>query len=193
VKTRFRNRIVLFTLAVVLAASCHAASVAAASYVTADQILSAVAAARVPVRSAEVEFLTPIVLNLPGAMLRLAHIERSQSDSAVARLTCANPGECLPFFVILHWSDPGERIAVLGPLRSQPVRVNPAPRAAKVLLVRAGRQATLLMQNEKMRIATAIICLQNGSLGEQIRVSSLDHRRIMTAEVVDSGLLKGII
>jgi hypothetical protein len=188
-----RNRMVTFTLAVGLASACHAASVAPANYVTADQILSAVAAARVPVRSAEVEFLAPVVLNQPDAMLKLSHIEKSQGDSAVARIACANPGECLPFFVILHWSDAQERVAVLGPLRSQPVRESSTPRISRPMLVRAGHAATLLMQNGTMRITTQIICLQNGAMGEEIRISSLDHKRITTAEVVDSGLLKGTL
>jgi hypothetical protein len=190
---RFRDGMVTLTLAVMLAGACRASNLAPANVVTAEQVLSAVAAVRIPVRSAEVEFLAPIVLFDAHPLLKLAHIEKSPDDSVVARIACVNSGECLPFFVILHWSDPQERMAVLGPPRSHPVRLNLDPQVPKPLLVRAGRQATLLMQNGKMRIATPIICLQNGALGEEIRVSSLDHKRVVTAEVVDSGLLKGTL
>jgi len=156
-----------------------------------NRVLYALAVAHVPVRSASVEFLAPVTLRQPRATLKLAHMEKAQGDAALARISCPVAGECVPFFVLLHWSDPIERQSVLGSLRPRPIHVETIPHTAKPFLVRAGQSATLLLQNNKMRIATPIICLQNGSQGQQIRVSSLDHKRVVLAEVVDSGVLKG--
>ena len=158
-----------------------------------DRILFALAARGVPIRSAEVEFLTPIVLSHPRATLKVARIERWQADSALARIACAAAGECVPFLVIVHWSDPLEREAALGPAPKDllPARTFRQVEPAKPMLVRAGESATLLLENAKMHIATPIICLQSGSQGQQIRVSSLDHKRVALAEVVEPGVLRG--
>jgi hypothetical protein len=99
----------------------------------------------------------------------------------------------LPFIVVVHWGDPREREAALGPSRHSPKEalVSKSADPVRPLLVRAGQPATMLLENAKMRIATPMICLQNGSQGQKIRVSSLDHKRIVLAEVVDLGMLKG--
>ncbi|HZD31392.1 MAG TPA: flagella basal body P-ring formation protein FlgA, partial [Candidatus Angelobacter sp.] len=58
-------------------------------------------------------------------------------------------------------------------------------------LVRNGDVATLVMQSEHLQVRIPVICLANGSVGKRIRVSSTDHRRIYTAEVVSGKLLRG--
>jgi len=163
------------------------------SVVDENRVLFALAVAHVPVRSASVEFLTPITLREPRATLKVERIEKAQGDSALARISCPAVGECVPFFVILHWSDAFERETALGPVRAQPSRLSAKPVPSKPILVRAGQSATLLLDNAKIHISTPIICLQNGSQGQQIRVSSLDHKRIALAEVIDSGVLRGTL
>src|ERR1700733_11609502 len=123
-RVTFHNLRATMAMAAMLVAVCSAAKEPALSSdqtVSSGQVLAAVAAAAVPVRSAQVEFLTPSALNYPGAALKLAHIARSHGDSALVRLYCAGAGGCLPFFVILRWSDPQERLAAIGPVRLEPV------------------------------------------------------------------------
>jgi hypothetical protein len=189
----FRSWYIPFVVALV--AASHAAEtkslLPAAGVVSTDRILSALQAAQVPVRSVEVQFLAPIILHQPAATLRLGRLERWQGDSALAKIYCARAGECLPFFVILRWSDPQEREAAVGAPRKTAIQTNESRNAAKPLLVRAGQQVTLLMQNGKMRIATQVICLESGKQGQEIRVTGLDRKRIAAAEVVEAGVLKG--
>jgi Chaperone for flagella basal body P-ring formation len=171
---------------------CVAAPTPQGPALTGNRVLFALTVAHVPVRSAEVEFLAPIVLAHPRATLKLASLERREPDSAVAKISCAAAGECLPFFVIVHWSDLAERDAALGRAhKATPAGTTAAATLAEPILVRAGQPATLFLDNPKMHIATPIICLQNGKQGQQIRVSSLDHKRIILAEVVDLGVLRG--
>jgi hypothetical protein len=189
-------RLAAFAIAMTMTAALCAAATSPESTrpaLSGNRILFALAVRDVPVRTAEVEFLAPIFLNHPRATLKLEHLERWQGDSGLARISCAAAGECLPFFVIVRWDDPRERELALGAATKEPLPVQKARKnePAKPFLVRAGESATLFLENAKMHIATPIICLQNGSQGQQIRVSSLDHKRIVMAEVVDFGVLKG--
>jgi hypothetical protein len=58
------------------------------------------------------------------------------------------------------------------------------------VLAKPGRPATLIMSGQNMRITTTVVPLQPGSKGQCIRVRDPATARIMTAEVVDEGLLR---
>jgi flagella basal body P-ring formation protein FlgA len=46
------------------------------------------------------------------------------------------------------------------------------------------------MQGQNMRITTTVVPLEPGSKGQTIRVRDVVTARVMTAEVVDEGLLR---
>jgi hypothetical protein len=58
------------------------------------------------------------------------------------------------------------------------------------MLVKPGRSATLIMLGQNVRITTTVVPLQLGSKGQQILVRDVATARVMTAEVVDEGLLR---
>jgi hypothetical protein len=58
------------------------------------------------------------------------------------------------------------------------------------VLAKPGRAAILVMLGQNVRITTAVIPLQPGSKGQSILVRDLVTARVMTAEVVDDGLLQ---
>lgn len=58
------------------------------------------------------------------------------------------------------------------------------------VLVKPGRPATLVMLGQNVRITTAVVPLQPGSLGQSILVRDLTTARVLKAEVVDVGLLR---
>lgn len=56
-------------------------------------------------------------------------------------------------------------------------------------LAEPGKPATLVLDNRSMRISLRVICLQRGSLHQQIRVFDARSRRVFRAEVVGAGRL----
>jgi len=58
------------------------------------------------------------------------------------------------------------------------------------VLVKPGRPATLVMLGQNVRVTTAVVPLQPGVRGQSILVRDLATARVMTAEVVDEGLLQ---
>jgi flagella basal body P-ring formation protein FlgA len=69
-----------------------------------------------------------------------------------------------------------------------------APPAAlkpkKVITMRAGTHATMLMDDDRSHIQIAVISLENGIAGHSIRVTSPDHKQVYVAEVVNASLLR---
>jgi hypothetical protein len=66
----------------------------------------------------------------------------------------------------------------------------PQARSKLPVLVKPGRPATLVMLGQNVRITTTVIPLQPGIKGQSILVRDPDTARVMTAEVVDAGLLR---
>ena len=63
-------------------------------------------------------------------------------------------------------------------------------RSKPPVLAKPGTPATLVMQGQNMRITTTVVPLEPGSKGQTIRVRDVVTARVMTAEVVDEGLLR---
>jgi hypothetical protein len=58
------------------------------------------------------------------------------------------------------------------------------------ILAKPGKQATLVMLGQNVRITTTVVPLQPGTKGQCILVRDLATARVMKAEVVDQGLLR---
>jgi len=160
----------------------------------ADQVAAALAARGIAVQPGQVEFLAAVRSRRPEPALEIERLQTAGRDSMLARIHCRTRGECLPFYVVLHFSGKPDVEAMIertypaaSPVRaaSNPVRPN--------WVVRTGQRATIVLQGENLRATTAVICLQNGRQGESIRVSSLDRQRIMVGEIVGPGLLRGTL
>jgi hypothetical protein len=67
--------------------------------------------------------------------------------------------------------------------------VSPAPSKLPVL-AKPGRPATLVMLGQNVRITTTVVPLQPGGKGQWILVRDLTTARVISAEVVDEGLLQ---
>jgi hypothetical protein len=190
----FLERKLWLAFCVALALSlAHGSEVrAAGSRLSQSQIITALASTHIPTRSLEVEFLAPITLKNAAAALKVTQISKWQQDGALARIECAEPVKCVPFFVILHWTDARERQTTLSEFHPEGPTVS-SHASRKPWMVRAGQRATLILENKQLRVSTPILCLESGSQGQRVRVESLDRKRIMTAQVVDAGLLRGTL
>lgn len=65
-----------------------------------------------------------------------------------------------------------------------------SPAASRPLvLAKPGKPATLIMQGQNVRITTTVVPLQPGIRGQRILVRDLTTARVMSADIVDEGLL----
>ncbi|MFZ0481269.1 MAG: flagella basal body P-ring formation protein FlgA [Terriglobales bacterium] len=121
-----------------------------------------------------------------GATLRVAKVSAAPDGKLLAELKCKSR-DCLPFYVLLNGTNDGQREASKGRPNAALAKLKEHP------LVARGQPVTLIIENADSRIKMSVICLEGGMPGQTIRVASLDRRRIYTAEVVNSAVVRSAL
>jgi len=157
--------------------------------ITTQQIAAAVNGAGLKISAEQVVLLTDVVATTSAPALQVESMEQWGERRMKVRIGCVNSGECLPFFVAVDWgSKDAGGPADADRLPANVLRPNAGP---KSIVVRAGSPATLLLDGEHIHIKLSVICLENGTSGQTIRVSSMDHRLTYTAQVGEGAILRG--
>jgi Chaperone for flagella basal body P-ring formation len=137
----------------------------------------------------EIEFLTSVAASSSQVGLHVTDWRMLDTHTDWVRLACRRAQECLPFFILLHRSDrhtePELRTFVSAAKSAPARRKTHAP-----ALIRAGSRVTMILQTGAAQITTPAICLDNGDLGSRVRVTNLATRQVMTAEIIDQGLVR---
>ena len=176
---------------ILLAALCAAPALAASARtgyypITTEQIAALAAGEGLQVTPAEISLLSSVVATVPQPALKLRSVKPAPNYLLIARVECADSSQCLPFMVALRLSSgvaPPAPAPEMKPVsRSSP----PAP-----ILVRSGSTATLLLDGPHVHISIAVVCLENGTLGQTVRASNPDRSQYYTVQVVGSQLLRG--
>jgi len=184
--TRFR-----FIPVLILTAAMAMPAVAASGHVTisAEQVAAAINGAGMKVSADQVELLTNVVATDSAPELKVESMERWGDHRMKFRLNCVKAGECLPFFVAVRWSQAEATPPVFAD-HSSTASTWPKP-DSNSFVVRAGTPATLLLDGDHIHIQLPVVCLENGAIGQTIRVASTDHRLTYTAKVGDDAVLRG--
>lgn len=96
-------------------------------------------------------------------------------------LRCSSRKVCSPFLVTMNGNpDLFQEVQA----RQTHTRNKPDP------IVRRGQKAWLLMDDGRIRVSLQVTCLQNGAIGERIRVLDSTSHHFLQAEVVAPQLLK---
>jgi len=194
-----QNGVVLAAILSIFAAGEYAAAAQQASppkpySLGAEEVTTALATHDISLGIDQVEFLAQVKSSHPNSTLEVERLQAASRVSLLARMRCREAGECLPFYVVLHLSDKQEPQAMLERFpASPPVHTVPASTLRPIWVVRAGEKATFVLEGKNFRATAPVICLQSGRQGENIRVSSLDRKRVMVGEIVAPGLLHGAL
>jgi len=148
------------------------------------QVQDALVAAGLKVRAAQIEFLSEVRTASDHAALEVVNTSK-RANAAMVKMRCRDSRQCLPFYVLVHQPQAGAKVDPAGGPASL-ADATPFPR-----LMRSGDPAILILENADYRISLPVVCLQNGTRGQRIRVASKDHRRFFEGEIVGSGVLKG--
>jgi hypothetical protein len=182
---RFISALLLSTAAVLPAAAASGRDA-----ITTEQIAAAMANAGMQVSPKQVDLLTDVVANTPSPVLKIRSMEPLGDRRMMVRLDCESTDECLPFFVAVRFNqgDDAQAVAAKTVAASSENLHTKSPAATPTL--RAGAPATLLLDGGRVHIRLTVVCLENGSIGQIIRVASKDHKEVYTALIVDDAVLK---
>jgi hypothetical protein len=177
------------TRVVLTAVALPAVAAPALFTISAEQVSSAISDAGMPVSPAQVTFFTRVRATTDAPRLKVQSIHNSGDRSAIVRMECESPGQCLPFLVKAQLSQYG------GSITAKPILPQDLPAAmgagSKPIVIRAGSQAILLLDGERIHIRIPVTCIENGTLGARVRVRASDNRQLYLAEVVDATSVKG--
>jgi hypothetical protein len=163
---------------------------------TTDQVAHTLTEAGMNTHPAQVALPARVVAAVPAPALDILSIQPMRKASSaqpspgrsVVRLACHQPGECLPFFVLVSGLEPPT--ASTGSTRS-PIVATTGRISRSEFTMPAGTRATLVMDDDRSQIKVAVVSLENGMAGHWIRVASPDHKQIYFGEVVNASLLRG--
>jgi len=170
----------IFACAVFVAASLPLAEAAGRSAITAEQVAAALNQRGLPVSADQLTLLSNAVANSANPELEVKTIERLDDRRAAVRLECTSQQQCLPFVVTVRLDRGVEEIPE-ATTHNQP----------KAIVVHDGSLATLHLDGTHVHISLTVICLDNGSIGQTVRATSIDRHKVYMVRVAENGLLEG--
>jgi hypothetical protein len=158
--------------------------------ITTAQIAAAISGAGMAITAEQVTLLTDVTAATGSPSLKVELIEPWGDHRMKVRIDCESGQECMPFFVAVRCAqqlaaEPGTAAMNHSPAATAPARIDP-----KSILMHAGAPATLFLEGGRVHIRLAVVCLENGALGQTIKVSSKDHRQTYVGKVVDGEVLR---
>jgi len=159
--------------------------------ITTAQVAAAISGAGMQTSAQQVTMLTNVVATTNVPALKVQSMERWGDRGMKVRMSCANPEECLPFFVAVRGNDANAAQSFSANSDRSSNAIARPKHDPKSFVVRSGTPVTLLIDGDRIHIKLSVVCLENGEPGQTIRVASKDHKQTYLAEVVDGSLLRG--
>jgi hypothetical protein len=181
------NFISTFILQTALA--CPSVAMAAQNAITTEQVATAMSNVGLNTSAKQVVLLTDVVASTNAPTLKVESMEHWGDRGMKVRMSCARPEECLPFFVAIRGSQ-AQAVPPYFADHSSAAILRAKP-DSNSFVVRAGSRETLMLDGGHVHIQLSVVCLENGAVGQTIRVASLDHKQTYTAEVSSNKLLRG--
>lgn len=193
---------------------------AAAAMLLADAALAQdLAGTRFPISEAEVaKALTSVGVNVNASAVHLPM--QMSASTAVAQLEivamkpiadhqlhlelhCHAPSECIPFIATVDVENPKLISAEAAEAKTDSVMaanhlsISGESRRMAVIgghaSLRAGTHAVLQIRDGHLDIHLQVVAIDSGSIGDQVRVSTLDHKKIFHATVTGEGTATGVM
>lgn len=155
-----------------------------------EAILSALHYSGIGIAPTQMEQLSGVTAAEPSPLLRVISIDMLDGESDKVLLRCEHPNTCLPFYVLVHWGQPGDESAGRsGRLGANSISATPTQK----LLVRSGRFVILMLDGEYIHMTMPVLCLQNGGRGQQVRVISKTTKKRYVARVTGPGVVVSVL
>jgi len=155
------------------------------------EVAAAISSLGVQVQSGDVTLLAHAVAAIPFPKLRIGASKQSYNNSLLLRVECVEPQDCLPFFVSIHGDQRSiarlEAITETEPSSSFSQVNKPASQAA----IRTGEPVLLLLEGPHIHIRIPVVSLENGAVGQRIRVKEEGNHQSYTGVIVKDGVVQG--
>ncbi len=159
---------------------------------TAAAVIRALQRAGVPVDMVHLQMPQNLTANSNQPSLQIAGAELLSDGGLRLRISCERVAECQPFFVDTAGKGHETDLVTLASLR--PTLPGPETRnAPNRAVLRAGAQVQMLLEDERMRISIPVVTIDTGTVGAEVRVSSLDHKQTFRAFVVSAAVVRGVL
>jgi len=159
--------------------------------ITREWILAVLEASGIQITPDQMEQLSSVTAAEPHPRLKVANVEVLDGESDKVRLQCQQPNTCLPFYVLLHWGEPGDEKPA-HPGRQDGRTTQPGLRPED-MLVRSGKGAVLVFAGDFIRMTLPVMCLQNGGRGQQVRVLNKETKKTYLARVTGPGVVTSVL
>lgn len=154
------------------------------------------------IRPQQVRLPSPLTSAIPSPQLELVSMRTAAPDLVQIELRCQSSGKCLPFFVLLDVPAGTASSFTAGVKQHQLASTGAEARTglrqygvagieSSTPRIRAGDHIALLLEDSQMRIQIPTVALDSGAPGLEVRVCTLDHRKIFRARVVSSSIARG--
>jgi hypothetical protein len=115
------------------------------------------------------------------------------------RLRCPTAEECLPFFASLDVKDSSlvsadiqlKTASATAASHQTAVRIGGEPVSRPQ--IRVGSHAVLTIRDGHLNIRLQVLAIDSGAIGQQVRVCTLDRKKVFHATVTDQGTVTGVI
>ncbi len=173
------------------------------------QVVSAIEGRQIPSRGIELRLAAPVTSTVPNPLLQIEDIAPVNARELRLRVSCQDHSECLPFFAFATYpastdlssfknktephpaGAPNRASDSKPPVPTQSATTVPDGSEPHEPAVRSGSPASLDFDEDRVHVRVDVICLENGALGDKVRVTTRDRKRIYVAQVVAPNTLKG--
>jgi hypothetical protein len=130
--------------------------------------------------------------------LEIVKAEPVGNKQVRVELRCSTAAECLPFFATLDVKDSSlvlaeiqsktGSVAAVSHQATGPIGGQPTDRQQ----LRVGSHAVLEIRDGHLDIHLQVLAIDTGAIGQQVRVSTLDRKKVFHARVTGDGTVMGV-
>ena len=153
--------------------------------VTPDSLVSVLAKEQSSIAAADISVPAGVVARGDAPEFTVLSIERAVGANARywVRIACRNTAQCLPFYASVASSTP----LTCGPRQLAAAHIVHADPP----VMHVGDRATLVIHRDRSLIQLAVVALQSGSIGQDIRLATPDYKQFFHGQVVNAKQLQG--
>ena len=190
----------VWVAALLLSASAlPAQELTGARYQISEAVIARELSAIVGVEASQVHLPVRMSATVVAPKLEVMAAEPVDKDQIRLKLRCPAVTECLPFLVTI---DVKKADQVSAELRSkmavastadQPTLAQIGARPASRVGLKVGSRALLMIRDGHLDIRLQVLAMDSGGIGQQVRVCTLDRKKIFHATVIGEQTVTGVM
>jgi len=150
----------------------------------------------IAVNASQIHLATRITSAKLSPELEIVSAEPLGSNQVRLELRCATASECLPFLATLEVRDAvADSAEIRSKMGSSTLVHEPMPMGEGALQLRltVGSHAVLIIREGHLEIHLRVLAIDTGKIGQQVRVCTLDRKKVFEATVTGEEVVTGVV